>query len=60
MKHYWTTILIVIVALIQIPGVLNGSKFSLFVMCVSFLMAVVTAILNAKTHEIQKQLDRGF
>lgn len=56
MKNYWSTILVVILALIQIPGVLNGSNLSLFALCFCFLIAVFSGILNGQTHEIKKQL----
>ncbi len=56
MKTYLMTILCVFLALLQLPGVLNGSTFSLVSMCVCFLCAVGCGILNGQTHEIKKQI----
>ncbi len=54
-REYIPTAVVIFAALINIPGIISGSKSSMAAFAFCFLVSIFSAIINTKTMRLRKR-----
>ena len=57
-REYMSTVVVIFAALINIPGIISGNKFSIAAFAFCFLASILSAIINTKTIRLKKRREK--